>query len=541
MKFKADQTSQKLRGGYYTPQNLADYVTKWVLSKQPESVLEPSCGDGVFIQSIKNNQCDKTIKLSCFELFGTEAQKASDRCQTLGFDNATITEGDFLVWANNQLNLGHRLFDAVVGNPPFIRYQFLEKSFQEQAELVFKQLGQKFTKHTNAWVPFLLSALALLKNGGRMGMVIPSEIIHVMHAQSLRSYMGQVCSKIVIIDPKEIWFEDTLQGAVIILAEKKEQLEQLAEGVGIVSVNGFDFLEESPDELFNKTLGINGETIEGKWTKAVLEKTELSLIKKLISHESIYKFRDIANVDVGIVTGANKFFLVDNETIKQYGLEQYAHPMFGRSQHCPGILYDTAQHESNQAQGLPTNFLYIEEELKKPPVKVKDYIQLGEAEKYHERYKCRIRKPWYKVPSVYSTEIGMLKRCHEAPRLILNQVGAYTTDTAYRVSSTFTSAENLVCSFLNPLTAITAELEGRYYGGGVLELVPSEIEKLYIPVIEGYEHDMATLNQLVKEGKVEDAMRMQGKAILSKLGFTNEDNENLMSIWKKLRDRRLRK
>ncbi len=186
-------------------------------------------------------------------------------------------------------------------------------------------------------------------------------------------------------------------------------------------------------------------------------------------------------------------------------------------------------------------FLYIEEELKKPPVKVKDYIQLGEAEKYHERYKCRIRKPWYKVPSVYSTEIGMLKRCHEAPRLILNQVGAYTTDTAYRVSSTFTSAENLVCSFLNPLTAITAELEGRYYGGGVLELVPSEIEKLYIPVIEGYEHDMATLNQLVKEGKVEDAMRMQGKAILSKLGFTNEDNENLMSIWKKLRDRRLRK
>jgi hypothetical protein len=49
-----------------------------------------------------------------------------------------------------------------------------------------------------------------------MGMVIPSEIGHVMHAQSLRSYIGEVCSKIVIIDPKEIWFEDTLQGAVII-------------------------------------------------------------------------------------------------------------------------------------------------------------------------------------------------------------------------------------------------------------------------------------------------------------------------------------
>lgn len=187
-------------------------------------------------------------------------------------------------------------------------------------------------------------------------------------------------------------------------------------------------------------------------------------------------------LDHYIVTGANKFFLVDNETVETYNLSAYAHPMFGKSQHCPGILYDENQHKSNQLKNLPTNFLYIESDYNELPLSVQNYIQLGEQEKLNERYKCRIRKPWYKVPSIYSTEIGMLKRCHEAPRLILNSVGAYTTDTAYRITSSFTNAENLVCSFLNPLTAITAELEGRYYGGGVLELVPSEIEKLYIPV-----------------------------------------------------------
>ncbi|PHM65735.1 N-6 DNA methylase [Xenorhabdus sp. KJ12.1] len=541
MKFKADQTTQKLRGGYYTPQHLADYVAKWALGKQPEAVLEPSCGDGVFVQALHNNDCDKALTLSCFELFDIEAQKALERCESLKFQNATVAEGDFLVWANKQIKEGKVQFDAVIGNPPFIRYQFLEKSFQEQAELVFKQLEQKFTKHTNAWVPFLLSSLAMLKAGGRMAMVIPSEIIHVMHAQSLRSYMGRICSKIVIIDPKEIWFEDTLQGAVIILAEKKEDPSTPSEGVGIVGVNGLDFLEDSPEELFINTLGINGETVKGKWTRATLQKSELALIQKLISHDAVHKFKDIAEVDVGIVTGANKFFLVDNETVNHFKLEKYSHPMFGRSQHCPGILYDIQQHQTNQEQGLPTNFLYIADEFEQLSTMVKDYIQLGEAEKYHERYKCRIRKPWYKVPSVYSTEIGMLKRCHEAPRLILNEIEAYTTDTAYRVRSTFTSAENLVCSFLNPLTAITAELEGRYYGGGVLELVPSEIEKIYIPVIEGYEHDLATLNQLVKDGKVEEAMKLQGVSIFSKLGLTEQDTDDLMSIWRKLRDRRLRK
>ncbi len=541
MKFKADQTEQKLRGGYYTPQNLADYVTKWVLNKQPNYILEPSCGDGVFIQSLKNNEFKKSVNISCFEIFDTEVKKTLQRSKALGFENTYVREGDFLAWANDELKKGSKLFDAVIGNPPFIRYQFLEKAFQEQAELVFKTLDLKFTKHTNAWVPFLLSSLALLKDGGRMGMVIPSEIIHVMHAQPLRTYMGNVCSKIVIIDPKEIWFENTLQGAVIIFAEKKENSESPTEGVGIVSVEGFDFIDESPEDLFNNALGINGETVEGKWTRAVLQKNELSLIKKMLCHKMVHKFKDIAKVDVGIVTGANDFFLVDNETVSEYNLEKYAYPMFGRSQHCPGIVYDKSQHDYNQSQGLPTNFLYITEEFEKLPRKAKDYIELGEIEKYHERYKCRIRKPWYKVPSIYSTEIGMLKRCHDSPRLILNQVGAYTTDTAYRVTSTFTNAENLVCSFLNPLTAIIAELEGRYYGGGVLELVPSEIEKLYIPILNENKSDMSLLNQLVKDGKIDQVMQMQGEIIFSQLGCSSEEINQLVMIWKKLRDRRQRK
>ncbi|MFW1954494.1 N-6 DNA methylase [Acinetobacter guillouiae] len=541
MKFKVDQTTQKLRGGYYTPQNLADYISQWVLEKQPKSVLEPSCGDGVFIQALHNNNCDKNIKLSCFELLDTEAQKASNLCSQLGFHNANVTAGDFLVWANNQINNKSELFDAVIGNPPFIRYQFLEKSFQEQAELVFKQLDQKFTKHTNAWVPFLLSTLALLNKGGRMAMVIPSEIINVKHAQSLRSYMGEVCSKIVIIDPKEIWFEDTLQGAVIIMAEKKTDISVSSKGIGIVSVEGVEFLNQCPEVLFNQTLGINGETVKGKWTQAVLEKNEIALIKKIISHESVHKFSTIATVDVGIVTGANDFFLVDNKTVDTYNLSAYAHPMFGKSQHCPGILYDEIQHKFNQLENFPTNFLYIQSDYNQLPSSVQDYIQLGEQDKLHERYKCRIRKPWYKVPSIYSTEIGMLKRCHVAPRLILNKIGAYTTDTAYRVTSSFTNAENLVCSFLNPLTAITAELEGRYYGGGVLELVPSEIEKLYIPIIKGYKHDSDSINQLIKDGKVEEVIRKQGEVIFSKLGFSEQDNEQLMAIWKKLQKRRMRK
>lgn len=43
--------SKKLRGGYYTPQPIADFICRWAITKPTQRVLEPSCGDGNFIES----------------------------------------------------------------------------------------------------------------------------------------------------------------------------------------------------------------------------------------------------------------------------------------------------------------------------------------------------------------------------------------------------------------------------------------------------------------------------------------------------------
>ena len=149
----------------------------------------------------------------------------------------------------------------------------------------------------------------------------------------------------------------------------------------------------------------------------------------------MHRFEDIAKVDVGIVTGANKFFLVSDDVVRSHKLAKWAHPMFGRSEHCPGVIYDDRQHAANATKGNPTNFLWFVETSCKVDAAAKAYIELGEKQSLHTRYKCRVRSPWYTVPSVYSTEIGMPKRSHDTPRLILNRIGAYTTDTAYRIRS----------------------------------------------------------------------------------------------------------
>ena len=214
--------------------------------------------------------------------------------------------------------------------------------------------------------------------------------------------------------------------------------------------------------------------------------------------------------------------------------------MFGRSQHCPGILYDEEQHRLNARKGDPTNFVWFtNNEVERHKI-ARAYIKLGEEQNLHTRYKCRIRSPWYSVPSVYSTEVGMLKRAHDTPRLILNEINAFTTDTAYRVRTKKGKASQLVYGFLNSLTALSAELEGRHYGGGVLELVPSEIERLLMPNPEKITPDLKSLDRSVRSQKSDNVLEQQSAHVLGDLGISKSDQIELFEGWNKLRNRRQR-
>jgi adenine-specific DNA-methyltransferase len=539
MNFKENESEQKLRGGYYTPLDLAVYITRWSLGNDPKTLLEPSCGDGIFVKALSEVGFSSSFSFAGFEILKTEAVKARDRCRNLPDFDWSIREEDFLGWAINQMASCQTKFEAVVGNPPFIRYQYLPKESQQKAEAIFKLLRLPFTKHTNAWVPFVLASIALLKPGGRLGMILPSEIIHVAHAQSLRTYLGTTCSRLLIIDPEEIWFEGTLQGAVILLAEKKQTLEN-SDGIGIVRVSGREFLNSDPAELFDSAVRMNGKTVSGKWTWALLTESERELLDGICEQSDVHRFDQIAKVDVGIVTGANKFFLVSDKTVEEFRLETFAHPMFGRSEHCPGVIYDEQQHEENRRVGNPTNFLWFKDSETVINKDAREYILLGERQKLHIRYKCRIRKPWYTVPSVYAARIGMLKRAHDAPRLIYNKLEAYTTDTAYRIEAKGISPEKLIYCFLNALTALSAELEGRHYGGGVLELVPTEIEKLIVPLPSAVRPEIRMLDMLVRQSCMLDVFEKQNKTILGEIGLSRSEQNQLLAAWLRLRNRRQR-
>jgi adenine-specific DNA methylase len=276
---------------------------------------------------------------------------------------------------------------------------------------------------------------------------------------------------------------------------------------------------------------------------ALLSHEGRQVLRHLEHLPGIHSFSDLASVDVGIVTGANKFFLVSDDVVRNYDLQDYARPMFGRSEHVPGVVYDQSVHDENQRAGMPTNFIWFgkREKIDLAPA-TRAYVEMGESENLHKRFKCRIRHPWYNVPSVYTTPIAMLKRSHEFPRLVLNSLGALTTDTAYRVITRRDLVPaHLVCAFVTSLTALTAELEGRHYGGGVLELVPSEIERLLIALPSVPKVSLSELDGLFRSGARWHAiLERQDRQILESVGVTRDESRILRESWLQLRSRRHR-
>lgn len=97
MNFKEFETPEKLRGGYYTPHDLATFLVRWIENASPSRVLEPSCGDGVFLDALGQRKFSNPVL--GFELDEVEAKKSKDRAASVGLSNVDIRPSDFLGWA----------------------------------------------------------------------------------------------------------------------------------------------------------------------------------------------------------------------------------------------------------------------------------------------------------------------------------------------------------------------------------------------------------------------------------------------------------
>ena len=534
MKLISEATAEKLRGGFYTPNPIAKFMLRWGINGNKNlDILEPSCGDGVFLEEIKKLNTTYN-SITAIELDEQEAQKT----QKIDLDNTTIINDDFHTFCNNT----PKRFDLVIGNPPYIRYQFFDRQQQVAAEDIFIKAGLTYSKLTNAWVSFVVGASLLLKEeGGKIGFVLPAEVLQVSYAQQLRQFIAQFYNKINIISFEKLVFQNIQQEVVLLLCEKNDSATHNIEHIELKDASELESLDVVRLKSPKKRIDFKSN----KWTFYFLEQNEIDFLENIAKTKNIPTIGKYAKVEVGITTGANDFFTVPLSTVEEYDLHNYAKPMVGRSVQVNSVVLTEEDWVKNKHSKAKAHLLVFPEKQK---LNQKNgavrYIANGETNNIHKGYKTGIREDWFVVPSLKISDALFIRRNNLYPRLIINEAKAYTTDTMHRVFLKPTTEINaFTVSYYNSLSLAFSEVCGRSHGGGVLELMPNETEKILLPYHKDNAALLSQLDTLIRtKTDIEDILKITNQLILKEhYGLSDKEIDLAHNIWKKLSSRRLKR
>jgi adenine-specific DNA methylase len=466
------------------------------------------------------------------ELDEVEAEKA----EQIDLKNKQIINADFHTYCNNTL----QRFDLIVGNPPYIRYQFFDRQQQVEAGDIFIKAGLTYSKLTNAWVSFVVGSSLLLKDkGGRIGFVLPAEILQVSFAQQLRNFIAHFYNKINIISFEKLVFPNIQQEVVLLLCEKNETKSHNIEHIELHNASELQTLDVARLKSPKKKIDFKSN----KWTFYFLEQEEIDFLENIAKYRNISTLGKYANVEVGITTGSNDFFTVPLTTVEEYDLHDYAKPMVGRSVQVNSVIFTEKDWENNKYSKAKAHLLVFPDEknLNKKNGAIR-YIEYGMNLGIHKGYKTGIRDNWFVVPSLKISDALFIRRNNLYPRLIINQAEAYTTDTMHRV---FVKPEinikALTASYYNSLSLAFTEVSGRSHGGGVLELMPNEAERVLLPYHEDNVSLLPQIDELIRnKTDIEEVLKITNQIILKEhFGLTQKEIKLAHSIWKKLSGRRL--
>ncbi len=527
--------NDRMRGAYSTPDILAQFLVSWAIRNPSDLIIDPCCGDGVFLEAIANRllflggNASAIKQITGVEIDPLIANESYDRLFKLfQVEPKIIPKGFF----ETLPSLQREYYDVVVGNPPFVRYRHYLKDERELALRFLQEEGFKASKMISVWVPFLVAAIHLLKPKGRLAMVMPAELFQVSYAADIREYLLNNFGFLFVVTFNNLVFPEVQQEIILLMGTKGE-----GKGLRLIEIKDESELAHVP-HLKNPQIPIDDS--KEKWTQYYLNDAQRKVLREGLDHDAIHKLEQFCSVDVGVVTGRNNFFLLPPKIALQLDAKNHLTPIVTRTKYLRGLNFTENDWQENVSNNHPSYLLEIKSEFEISN-NLKQYILSGEDAGWNEGYKCRNRKLWYVVPSVWTPDAFLYRQIGSFPRLVLNSANVTCTDSLHRVKFKNKKLGKMIaCCFHNSLTYAFSELFGRSYGGGVLELMPTEAEKLPIPISKSDSTSLfSEIEGLLREGLLDEAIELVDIRVLNEeLGFKKENITLIRSAWKDLSKRR---
>lgn len=531
-------TNKKKSGSYYTPTRLADFVADYCLSKisrKTISVLEPSVGDGAFVKAIaKSDKLDSfsKINLTIVEKDNLELEKAKvfDKNKKI---KILPHNSDYLKFHFEDT----KLYSLIIGNPPYVKKTLLSDLQKDSAKLIHAEKNLSEKSINNIWPSFLISGITKLNIDGILAMILPLELLQVKFTEEIRSLLKTEFQRIEIFTFDELQFQECKgQDTVLLIGYKKHNNL----GTFYTNINSIDDLENGNYTFYQNAALVNSDK---KWTHHFITPDEYEFLEELKNR--LNNVTHYLTNKAGIVTAANNFFIVNEKTLDKYNLKNFAKPIVQKGLFVNGSVTFNNHDFNNLVEGNKPAFLLDFNNLTDADLtdELYEYFNIGVEKKLPEGFKAKQREKWYKVPNIAEIpEAFFFKRAHDYPKLIKNDANVRVTDSAYKIHmKEGYILDNFIFSFYNSLTLTFAELEGRYYGGGVLELTPNEFRTLPVPYTICRDFDEYK-NIFENKQSIKNILDQYNYQILNTtLGLNNEEINQIEVIRQKLINKRQKK
>ncbi|MBW8010469.1 MAG: SAM-dependent DNA methyltransferase [Chloroflexi bacterium] len=527
---------RKKNGVFYTSIDIAKYLTNRVLYGTNGRILEPSFGDGAFINAIinhyRNNNATSKLKDN---FFGIELQEEAIRKYSAHpfFDEAKIIHSDFIA-------VDPFPVDVVIGNPPYVGLNKLPDEERDRAQHLIELFGYKMQSSGSLWFPFVLHSCSFLRKEGAIAFVLPFEVTYVRYAKQLWNYLGKNFKAITIIRV----FEDMFPGVGV------ETVLLVANGYG-ESTNFVNYeIFSDKASLFNNqakkqnTVAIES-TLNGDrpFVSNLLDRKDLNIFYKLRSKGVFLPINQVCKFKIGYVSADKNYFHPSEEVIDEFDLPT--------NELLPAIANAKAL-KSNiglfiKDGSVTTRLFYPGNE--NVSANSRTYIKHGENIGVNNRYKCRQRTPWYitpviEVPEIFLTVFG------EKPRFYINE-GNYIASNSLLcgfIQNGHINPRQIAASWYNSLTLLSIELRIHSLGGGVLVFIPGEADTIEIidpHILDDLDENYYTkVENLLKDGNIGEVYLLGDELLKIKVGLKNQEIEsirNAVGLLRSWRNARLRK
>ena len=429
-------TLRKQRGAFFTPSAIADFLAAWATAGRADArVLDPTCGEAVFLLAAArrlaaNGAAPSATRelLHGVDLHGESLEHSRELLNAEGFD-ADLVTGDFFAQPTPaQLGGGLPWMDAVIGNPPFVRYQQHRGDARKLSAAAALAQGVRLSGLASSWAALLVHACSFLKPDGRVAMVLPAELLTVGYAEPVRRWLRGRFERVHLVLFDELQFADAAEQVVLLVASGSGGCER----DGFVLHEVRDAAELERLHIFDST-SVRPEA-EGKWTNLLLRPGPRTLFPRVVE-ASFAKLAGYGSPELGTVTGGNDFFALTEATRARFALKPgHLTPIVPPgTRHLRGTRFTQTSWEELRLRG--ERVWLLNPTARRATGGLARYLAHGEELGVPGAYKCTVRTPWWKPPVVKPPDLFFTYMSHRYPRLIANEAGVLVPELDARPSA----------------------------------------------------------------------------------------------------------